>query len=214
MVARSARETSPGNCTLTDLETGQQYRLLYNPQEFTVERAAHWPEHGANNQDGGDIEFAGGSPRTLAAVFFFDTTEHQQDVRVHTRPIEDLLLVNKLKLEKPEPRRLLFAWGTFSMPCVMERCSSKYFRFLSDGTPVRAELSVVLKEDTRKHNNQGRIGADEKPTQYEAKNGESLHVVATAVYGDPKDWIRIWHANPDLEDPFGLPTGKRLKLPV
>ena len=44
------------------------------------------------------------------------------------------------------PPVCLFIWGAFVFQCIIERVSKRFTMFLPEGIPVRATLSVTLKE--------------------------------------------------------------------
>ena len=49
---------------------------------------------------------------------------------------------------------------------------------------------------------------------YEVKSGDSLSKIAKRVYGNAKEWKRIFEANTDiLKDPDKIYPGQKLKIP-
>jgi nucleoid-associated protein YgaU len=50
---------------------------------------------------------------------------------------------------------------------------------------------------------------------YEVKSGDSLSRIAKRVYGDAKDWRKIFEANTDvIKDPDKIFPGQKLKIPA
>jgi nucleoid-associated protein YgaU len=49
---------------------------------------------------------------------------------------------------------------------------------------------------------------------YEVKSGDSLSKIAKRVYGNAKEWKKIFEANTDiLKDPDKIYPGQKLKIP-
>jgi nucleoid-associated protein YgaU len=50
---------------------------------------------------------------------------------------------------------------------------------------------------------------------YEVKSGDSLSKIAKRVYGEAKEWRRIFEANTDvIKDPDKIFPGQKLKIPA
>lgn len=112
------------------------------------------------------------------------------------------------------PPICLFIWGTFLFPCIIETVSKRFTMFLPDGTPVRATLTVTLKE-YKEHEVQvkeiSRQSADRTKT-WQVKQGDSLWLIAAKEYGDPDLWRPIAEAN-DIDNPRILRSGVELIIP-
>ena len=92
------------------------------------------------------LQYVGGDARALSMELFFDTYEQRTDVRRHTDRIYGLLAIEP---SKHVPPICTFTWGRFSFRCVIERVSGRFTLFLDDGTPVRASLTVSLKDTSK-----------------------------------------------------------------
>lgn len=211
---------------IENLETGAVLTVMFNPTEFVVAKSTQWAEHPKKGHDLPDVEFGGGQRKVLSFELFFDTTEKSDDVRVHTRKIEDLTLIHRATKAPP---RLMFKWGTFELRCVMDAVESRYVRFLSDGTPTRAQLKVTLKEYKKAKNRRSRAGrnaglvspggaggagdAAAPAMQVVVKPGDTLSGIAGRIYGDCNRWREIWDANPGLPEPRLLQPGTTLRIP-
>ena len=94
---------------------------------------------------------------SLSVTLQFDTYEERTNVRDKwVRKIEKLTLMtgdlpkdgtkaSKSDKQKFRPPTILFIWGRFSFKGVVESLSQKYTMFLSDGTPVRAECALKIR---------------------------------------------------------------------
>jgi hypothetical protein len=92
----------------------------------------------------------GSSSATLQFDLVFDTadegsTTQPVDVRSRTKKLERFLLPDK-KSPKSAPPRVKFTYGTFSVIGVMSALNQDYELFAESGVPLRAKLSVTIKE--------------------------------------------------------------------
>ena len=90
---------------IKNLDSGEQFFVLFNPSEYTVEDASHWADQDKMGQKP-ELHYTGGDRKKLTMELFFDTYEARTDVRQHTAKIAGLLVFNKEK-HRPPKRRLL-----------------------------------------------------------------------------------------------------------
>ncbi|RME29010.1 MAG: LysM peptidoglycan-binding domain-containing protein [Deltaproteobacteria bacterium] len=136
-------------------DTGAWFDVQYNPKEFKFDKPVQWQTH---DQQGGNstLEFQKAQPATMQVELFFDTTHDGSDVR--TSWVNKLLeLTNPeytpgsgeaAELGKKRPPRVSFVWGTFYLYGVIEAVNVTYMMFSPEGTPLRARVSVKMKEWT------------------------------------------------------------------
>lgn len=197
--------------TITNLDTNEVVTVLFNPQEYQLEKSTPWQEHAIVGLDMPEVEFTTGSRRSLAMELFFDTYEEKKDVREFTDKIENLLYVNP---DTHRPPILLFAWGKLDFKCVLEHLKQRFTMFLEDGTPVRAVLGVVFREYmTAKEQleRKPRQSADRTKRRL-VKRGDTLNMIAAREYGDAGKWRYIADANGIL-DPLDIRPGQELIIP-
>src|SRR5262249_33265599 len=140
------------------------------------------------------LQYVRGNARTLSLELFFDTFERQRDVREHTDRVYRLLEIDP---ETHAPPLCTFTWGTFNLRCVVERVGGRFTLFLTDGTPVRATLSVTLKEYVEVEVEVRAVpteSSDHVKTRL-LRRGDTLSSLAAAEYGDPAKWRPIAEAN-------------------
>jgi nucleoid-associated protein YgaU len=112
---------------------------------------------------------------------------------------------------------LTFMWGPpiggFVLEATMNRCTVRYTRFLPMGTPIRAEVDLVLQEQVSKlpftNPSSGGIPGRRAHTMVA---GENLQSLAVANYGAADAWRRIAEAN-DIDDPLRVAAGQGVYLP-
>ena len=125
---------------IKNLDTGEQFFVLFNPSEYTLEDASHWADQDKMGQKP-ELHYTGGDRKKLTMELFFDTYEARTDVRQHTRKIASLLVFNK---EKHRPPKVELSWGPtapggpyaeFPFVGVLESLKQQFVLFLGDGTP-------------------------------------------------------------------------------
>ena len=205
---------------IKDEDTKQEFSVLFNPSEYSIEGGAKWSEQEKRGQKP-ELQYTGGQRKKLAMELFFDTYEAGTDVRDHTVKIANLLVFNK---ERHRPPKVTLSWGKaapggafaeFPFTGVLESVKQQFTLFMSDGTPVRAKLSVAfiqfsLTEEELKKN--GPNSADKTKT-YLVKQGDTVSGIAALFYKDPSLWRHIARAN-GVENPRKLQAGRALTIPA
>lgn len=186
--------------------------VCFNPTQYTLEQGNQIAEVGVPGLGSPILQYVRGNGRTLSMELFFDTYEEQLDVRLYTLRVYSLL---DIRGPLHRPPICTFVWGSFLFRAVVERVSGRFTLFLSNGTPVRATLSVSLKEWVDVE-----VQVRERPTEsvdhaktYTVKRGDTLASIAAAEYGEAGAWRAIADAN-GLADPRALPPGTPLALPA
>jgi LysM repeat protein len=108
----------------------------------------------------------------------------------------------------------LFVWGAYVFPCLIERASKKFTMFLPTGIPVRATLSVTLREYVDPHllTKGTPLSSPDRTKNRVIKQGDSLWLLAAQEYGDPTQWRAIADAN-HLANPRILEPGTEIVIP-
>ena len=201
-------------------DTGEEFSVLFNPTEYSIDDASEWTDQESMGQSP-ELQYAGGARKKLAMDLFFDTYENKTDVREHTVKISNLLVFNS---EVHRPPKVTISWGVaapggahadFPFTGVLESLKQTFILFLSDGTPVRAKLSVsfaqfTLSEDELKRNEPH--SADKSKT-YMVKENDTVSHIAGRFYRDPEKWRYIAIEN-DIADPLDLTPGTKLVIPA
>jgi len=201
---------------------------LFNPNELNVEKSNHYAEINIPGLSTPIYQFVRGNARTLTMDLFFDTYKSKLDVRLFTDRITgwdagSMLskLPNALKglmdidSDLHAPPVCLFIWGTYVFQCIIESVTKKFTMFLSIGIPVRATLTVTLKEYKEVSVQVKELdlhSADLTKTRT-INQGDNLWSIAHQHYGDPGDWRLLADAN-GIVNPRLLEPGLVLKVPV
>jgi len=201
--------------------------FLFNPSEFTVERTNQFTEVNVPGLSASTFQFVRGGSRTITMDLFFDTYEEKTDVRLFTDRItgwDSGSIFSKLPgaakglmdidSDLHAPPVCQFIWGSYIFPCIIEKIDKRFTMFLPEGIPVRATLSVILRE-YKEYETQlqeaARQSADRTKT-WRVKEGESLQFIAAKEYGDPASWRPIAEAN-DIDNPRILEPCIELVIP-
>ncbi|MCP5049701.1 MAG: LysM peptidoglycan-binding domain-containing protein [bacterium] len=201
---------------------------LFNPEQFTVEKSNHYSEVNIPGLSAPVFQFVRGNARSISLDLFFDTYEQGTDVRDYTDRVtgwDNGSMNSKLEVspkglmdidsELHAPPVCIFMWGAFAFQCIITSVNKKYTLFLPEGIPVRATLSVSLKEYRE-------VGVQVKELDLHSPDvtksrtlhqGDSLWAIAAGEYGDPGDWRLIADAN-RITNPRLLETGQQLVIPV
>jgi hypothetical protein len=200
--------------------------VCINPKEYSLEKSVSWKSEKAQT-DAPLPEFTEPSPMSLSVTLQFDTYEERISVRdKYTKKLEKLVFMrDKLgKNPKPEQKKkampavIIFVWGRFSFKGVIESLSQKYTMFLSDGTPVRAECALKIRnvytttyDDDKKGSYSSAAGSDTGGSHTVVK-GDRLDSIAAQKLNDASRWPEIAALN-DIDNPADLKEGTALKLP-
>ena len=200
---------------LVNLETGERIQCLFNPNEYSISKTNSWKEKSTKNSNVPRLEFTGGGPTQLKLDLFFDTYESGGSARDYVRKIVSLTQISQSGSGDPEPPRCMFSWGAnFEFEAVITNLSARFTLFQSDGTPVRAVVSLTLKEckdpQVQKRQNPTSQGAAGHKV-WVVRPGDTINGIAATEYGDPTIWRVIADAN-DLDNPMDLHPGQILVL--
>jgi contractile injection system tube protein/LysM domain-containing protein len=207
---------------VTNTVNGQQIPVMFNPEEYTVNRDINYAQTAIPGLSAPVLQFVSGNMQTLEMQLFLDTYEEHRvgarvinpardDVRRLARQVTDLMNIDPATHAPPV---LLFTWSSLSFTCVLAKASQRFTMFLPDGTPVRAQLQVTFNEFRN-------VDLEAKEVKRETADftkrhvvgqGETLWSIAAATYGDARLWRVIAIANA-IDRPRELPAGMRLVLP-
>lgn len=211
-----------------DMKSGggpSKVTFLFNPNEFTVEKTNVYAEKQFPGMPSSKFQFVKGGARTLTMELFFDTYEAGIDVRSVTDRITGWDSASSGGIEAPKglmdidsdlhtPPICFFVWGSFIFRCIIENATKKFTMFLPSGVPVRATLSIRLKEykDSETQLQEASFQSADRTKIWHVKQGDTLWNIAAEVYGDPDLWRAIADKN-KIYNPRSLTPGTDLTIP-
>lgn len=201
---------------------------LFNPKELSVEKSNQFAEVNIPGLPSPIFQFVRGNARSVSMDLFFDTFEEGIDVRVFTDRITGWdagSMFSKLPgaakglmdidSDLHAPPVCLFIWGAFIFQCIIDRVSKRFTMFLPEGIPVRATLSVTLKEYREVDVQVKEISLEsaDLTKRWVVTQGDSLWSIAAKEYGNPGDWRLIADAN-KIDNPRKITPGEELVVPL
>ena len=205
----------------TDSQGSEPIIVLFNPSEYSIEDSSKWEEQERNTEKP-ELQYTGGERRKLSMDLFFDSYEEGQDVRQFTRQIAHLLEVDTTNNRPPV---CTLEWGEsssqppndadFPFVGVLESLKQQFVLFKSDGTPVRARLTVSFKQFRLP---EAEAKRNPRPRSFPAKTytlvqGDTLSGIAAQLWRKPEEWRRIADAN-QIQNPLKLTPGQVLAIPA
>lgn len=201
-------------------EKGTRLYVLFNPTEYSLERANTFKATAVPGLGTPLLQFINGEADQLSMDLFLDDFTDTPDpqspggpksVQERVLDISRLLDIDR-ELHAPPPVR--FVWGRFRFDGVVEKLSRKVKIFRPDGTPARVVLSVTFKEfrSLSKQLRNPRRESSDKSKRRVVIGLDNLWTLAAREYNDPAEWPAIAEAN-DLDDALKISPGDWLILP-
>ncbi|MQA90386.1 MAG: hypothetical protein GEU90_09130 [Gemmatimonas sp.] len=136
-------------------EIGDPVPVQFNPSSLRLTLS--------NNTEGGQSnarqqrQFTGNASTELSFDLVFDTADEDdgaggaRSVREKTAAVEQFVLPQGSGSERQSPPRVKFHWGELVIEGVITTVSLDFDHFASDGTPLRAKMSVSISEQDAKY---------------------------------------------------------------
>jgi hypothetical protein len=211
-------------------EIGDKIEVQFNPTEYTLTKGAQYAEIAIPGIDAPLQQFVNGQAERLTLELFFDSTDAGGAVTEKTNQFYRLV---KMSGEEHAPPRLRFFWGDTEFPglvsassasaratkrrafdCVCESVQQRFTLFKPDGTPLRARLTVTLREyrTLEKQLEELNLQTADHTKLHVVQQGETLPLIAYRSYGSAAEWRRIASFN-HITNPRDVPPGSVLELP-
>ena len=186
--------------------------LRFNPSEYQLQKSNNFAEIGIPGLESPPIQFVRGAAEKLSLELLADTSDTLEDVR--EKYVNKLRNLMRLNADTHAPPIVAFTWDTQVFKGVLESLTITYVMFSPDGVPLRAKLSVTLKEYRP-----AAVQFRESPTfspdfdkTFVVRRGDTLSGIAGQVFRDPSRWREIARAN-DVVDPRRIRPGDALRIP-
>jgi Contractile injection system tube protein/LysM domain len=222
---------------ITGALIGPAIPVTFNPTEYTLNKAALIAEIAIPGLDSPILQFVRGQTETMSLDLFFDSTDGGMDenatsVTEQTDPFYQMI---KIDGTVHAPPVVFFSWGPefpgnrayasmgdgtgsqqrFGFKCIVESVRQRYTLFSPLGVPLRATLSVSLKEYKTLSEQLAELNlqSPDHTHAHVVQQGETLAQIAADAYNDPTQWRAIANQNSIL-DPLNLTPGTLLTIPV
>ncbi len=208
--------------------------VQFNPTEMTFAKSAQLAEVGIPGIDAPIQQFVRGQAEKLTLELFFDTTESGMDAGATsvTTLTDQFYSLVKINNEAHAPPVCEFVWNAPSFPganlptprydqqkrlsfrCIVESVSQKFTLFSPQGIPLRATLSVALREykSLEQQLKELNLLSPDHTRSYVIQRGDTLSAIAGKLYSTPADWRRLATHN-GITDPRRLAPGRILEAP-
>lgn len=217
-IVRVTRPSRPGVPTSLSVQ--------FNPQELNFTKTAQYAEIPVPGLDTPLLQYVRGAAETMSLELFFDSTE--DGTGAQAKPVTALTdrfyALIKADPDTHAPAILLFLWGGTAFPgqrrdngfrCVCTGVRQQFTLFAPDGKPLRAKLTVDLKEykELTPHLEELGFHSADHTRAAVVRAGDTITSITARVYGTPVDWRRIAVEN-GITDPFALADGQILRIPT
>ncbi len=214
--------------------TGNPVAVSFNPTEYTLNKGAQIAEIAIPGLDSPILQFVRGQTESLSLDLFFDSTDGGMDSNATpvTKQTDQFYQLIKIDGKLHAPPVVFFSWGPafpgnrtytsttgsqlrFGFQCVVESVRQRFTLFSPLGVPLRATLTVSLKEykTLSEQLNELNLNSPDHTQSHVVQQGETLAQIAADVYNDPTQWRAIADENAIL-DPLNLTPGLLLQIPV
>ena len=210
-----------------------EIEVQFNPTEFTLNKGAQIAEIAIPGLDKPVLQFVRGQTETLTLDLFFDSTDSGMDDSAQpvTWSTDQFYELIKIDPDTHAPPICNFQWSDYGFPgstmddpwatqdrfgfqCIVESVRQRYTLFSPLGVPLRATLTVTLKEYKSLDQQIDEIGfhSADHTRSHIVQRGETLSNIAEQAYNDPSQWRAIATHN-KIDDPLAITPGMTLELP-
>jgi LysM repeat protein len=184
----------------------------FNPTEYQLQKSNNFSEIAIPGLESPPIQFVRGNSEKLTVELLADTSDTLKDVREeYVNRVRQLMKINT---QSHAPPIVSFVWSTQEFKGVIDSLNVSYTLFSPEGIPLRAKLSLTLKEYRPikdQLNDPPKASPDVEHT-WVVRRGDKYSSLAAAVYRDPAQWRAIAEAN-QVKDPRVLRPGTVLTVP-
>ena len=217
---------------------GEPTYVQFNPTELAFAKSSHVAEIAIPGLDAPVLQYVRGAAETLSVELFFDCTDDGFDAagKTVTERTDHFYRLVKQDRDTHAPPVCRFSWGTgpaeaavtqaggtdpppkevsaapFWFTCVVEGVDRKFTLFSPAGVPVRARLTVRMKEYKTLEQMVAELQSADHSKSRVLKRDQRLDQVSADEYESPHEWRRIAEFN-KLDDPRRVRPGTRLVVP-
>lgn len=191
------------------------FAAFVNPAELTLAYEVEYDAAQGSGTTNSRMEFKKIKPGDLTLSFFLDGTGANGRPLDVQAAVEHFQKVTGYNGSIHRTNYLAVAWGTLQVKhCVLKSASIAYKLFRPDGVPLRAVITAVFTDNSDDQTREATAQNESPDLTHRriVKAGDRLPALCTAIYGDPKYYLRVAEAN-GLDDFRQLVPGSALYFP-
>lgn len=203
------------------------YEAMFNPPSFSQKYEIEYGKNQGMNSTNSPVNYARSRPRELSFKLILDETGVNEMGIMKlggTRTVADRVknfvdLTFRMNGDIHQPNFLVVEWGGkedggLIFSCRLSSVNVTYTSFNRDGSPMRAELDVVLFSD---QDVKSRMAKENKHSpdlthQRTVRSGDTLPLLTKEVYGTSAHYLRVAQVN-NLDNFRSLTPGQVLSFP-
>jgi len=206
--------------------------VQFNPTELSLDKSIRLAEINIPGLDSPILQFVRGQNEKINIDLFFDTTEDgigtgTTSVTTYTDRVYELV---KIEPETHAPPVCIFSWNKkfpgsdvsahignqkrTNFKCIVESVKQKFTLFSPEGVPLRATLTVSLREYKKLDEQLGQLGlsSPDRTHSHIIERGDTLSSISNRYYLKVGEWRHIADEN-EIDDPRRIGTGRFLRIP-
>lgn len=212
--------------------------VQYNPTELTFDKSVQLAEVSIPGLNSPLQQFVRGQAEKLTLDLFFDTTDQgmAEGAASVTEWTDKIYSLVKIVPTLHAPPICVLIWSDHfpgdsigssiavemksqsrhGFQCLVESVRQKFTLFSQDGIPLRATLTVSLREykTLDQQLKELKLSSPDRTHSHVIQEGDALWRLAAQYYHRPGDWRAIADAkNNHIEDPRRLVVGRLLEVP-
>jgi len=211
---------------------GEKFYCQFNPKELKLEDTASWKSSDEQGKPKPLLTYEKGEAASLTMDIIFDTTDQggtsiQGRIDALRAFLNTSIPVTNAGGQSKRPPYIDFNWKSFKFEGVCEKVAASVLMFKADGTPVRAKVTVTLKErQVETGNGSTSIAAGASVTlssmgsmvsgagvSTRTTTAQSNQTASQAAAAAGTDVRTLMKANPQISDPTDIPAGTQLVIP-
>jgi Contractile injection system tube protein/LysM domain len=186
--------------------------LCFNPTEYQVSKANMFAEIPVPGLETPLLQYIRGDSEKLSLEALVDTSDTLLDVRVTY--VEKLRRLMSINPQEHAPPLVAFVWDRPVHIGVLESLSVSYVLFTPEGIPLRAKLTMSLREYRSAATQEAQTPKQSPNVEksFVVRRGDTLASISQALYRSPAYWRELATAN-GITDPRRLQPGQVLTAP-
>ena len=186
--------------------------LCFNPTEYQISKANTFADIPIPGLETPLLQYVRGDSEKLSVEALVDSSNKLEDVRVlYVDKLRKLMSINS---QEHAPPLVAFVWDRPVLSGVLESLAVSYVLFTSDGIPLRAKLTMSLREYRSAAAQAARTPLQSPNVEktFVVRRGDTLASISQALYRSPAFWRELAAAN-GITDPRRLQPGQVLTAP-